>query len=133
MRYESEAGLCIDDPSPEEVDDYLGRLDGIDESYASLTDESGSYLQVGGGPDEFTIEVREVRPDGSFRHLKATRHEPDSAGRFLTIGGANVAVRADQVLDSSLVRRLVRTFALGRGADPAVSWDDMTAMFLEGS
>lgn len=120
----------MDDPTEADLDELLARLDGVDDSYASLTALDGSgYVQVGGGPMEFTVEVREERPDGTFRHLKAVRPAPDAAERRLAIGGAVVTVRADELLDSAAVRRIFRTFLGGRVATAPVAWRDMTAMF----
>ncbi len=74
-----------------------------------------------------------IRPYGTFRHLKASRREADPQERHLSIGGASVAVRADQVLDLSSVRHLFHSFFRGQGADAVVVWHDMTAMFHEGA
>lgn len=106
MRYESESGLRLDAPSADEIDESLGQLDGEKNSFAYFTKPDGSYIQVGGGPTDFIVEVREYRTGGSFRHLRASRRiEPGSKHR-LTIGGANVSVRTDQILDLQSVRQL---------------------------
>src|SRR3954454_3869937 len=99
MRYESESGLRLDDPSDAQLDQVLGQLDGVNNSYASLTKSDGSYIQVGGGPTDFTVEVRVFSPDGSFRHLKAAHRKELGNEHRLTIGGASVSVRTDQILD----------------------------------
>ncbi len=59
MFYESELGTRVDDPSESQIEELLGQLEGVDESYASLTDDAGNYVQVGSGPDEFTVELRD--------------------------------------------------------------------------
>jgi hypothetical protein len=129
--YESQSGTLVRDPSPSDVDFLLGQLDGADNSYASLTASNGSYVQAGGGPTGFTAEVREVHPDGSFRHLKATVPGTGAQARRLTIGGADVSVRADQVLDLTLVREIFRSFLQDGQADSRVVWRDITSMFRE--
>ena len=135
MRFESEAGLRLDDPAPGELDEALARLDGVDNSYATLTSPDGrGYVQAGGGPDLFTVELREVYADGAFRHLKAARPDDrrDGAGeRRLTIGGADVTVRADEAVDLAAVRHLFRAFLAGRATTAPVVWRDITAMFRD--
>lgn len=134
LRYESEAGVRIDDPADGELDALLARLDGVDDSYASLTAvDGGAYVQAGGGPTEFTVEVRETRPDGTFRHLKAARPAGGAAERRLTIGGAEVTVRADEVLDLPTVVQVFRAFLGGRVAAAPIVWHDITAMFAGAS
>jgi len=132
-RYESQSGILRDDPSEDELDQLLSDLDGVDNSYASLTAPDGSYVQAGGGPDDFTVEIRDVRPQGTFLHLKATTAPSNPEERQLTIGGESVKVRADQVLDLPTVRQIFRFFLREHRADPRISWQDMTAMFEEPS
>ena len=130
LRYESESGVQLDDPSAGELDALLARLDGVDDSYASLTAADGSgYVQAGGGPTEFTVELRETRPDGTFRHLKAARPDGGAAERQLAIGGGDVTVRADEVLDRAAVGQVFRAFLSGRVVAAPVLWHDVTAMF----
>jgi hypothetical protein len=131
MRYESQSGMPLDDPSEYDLHEALSCLDGVDNSYASLTAPDGSYIQVGGGPIEFTVEMREVGDNGVFRHLKAAvpRHNANASEHQLTVGGASVSVRADQVLDLPTVRKLFRSFLRRQKADAGVAWQDMSAMF----
>lgn len=130
VRFESESGTPVDDPSEGELEELLTRLDGVDDSYASLTALDGSgYVQVGGGPAGFTVEHRETRTDGTFRHLKAARPGGATAERQLTIGGADVTVRADEVLDLPAVIQVFRAFLGGHVPAAPVVWHDITTMF----
>lgn len=129
MQFESESGIRINNPSEGDLDEYLGELEGVDNSYAYLTAPDGSYVQVGGGPSEFTVELREIKPDGTFRHLKARRAETNPAERHLNIGGASVSVRADQVLDLDTVRKIFRSFRTDKKIDASLKWRDITEMF----
>ena len=129
--FESENGTVAKDPDAEAVDKLVRDLDGAGNSYASLTLADGSYIQVGGGPDEFTVELRQVRPARPFRHFKAevkgSTKKPRK--RKLPIGGSQVSVESNQVLDRSTVVRLFRFFLQEHGTDPSVEWKDMTDMF----
>src|SRR5258707_797533 len=104
-RYESQSGVLVDDPTEHDLDQLLGTLDGVDNTFASLTTRDGSYVQVGGGPTEFTVEMRKVSPKSAFRHLKAALPNGSRDVRQLNIGGVRVSVRTDQVLDLATVRQ----------------------------
>jgi hypothetical protein len=129
MRLETENGTGLDDPSPFALRQALSALDGVTNSYASLTAADGSYIQAGGGPSEFTLEIREHKPDGSFRHLKANRDPADVANRFLEIGGSRVSVQAGQIVDLGTVVNSFLVFANSKAPDRDLRWDDITAMF----
>lgn len=130
-RYESESGTCFDNPSEDMLDQLLAQLDGIGNSYASLTASDGNYVQAGGGPTVFTVEKREIRQDGTFRHLKATLATEEQDERRIIIGGSSVSVRADQLLDLPTVQQIFRAFHRGLTPSPSVVWQDITSMFQE--
>ena len=129
IRYESESGITFDNPTDEDLDHLLAQLDGVDNSYASLTRLDGSYLQTGGGPTTFTVEERRTRPGGMFCHLKAFHAGRGSEARSIVVGGARVSVRADQLLDLPTVQEIFRSFRRGIPTPPKVIWKDITAMF----
>lgn len=131
MRYESQSGFVVDDPSDAQLDELLGRLDGRNNSFASLTAHEGSYIQVGGGPDEFTVEIREILPNRTYRHLKARNVGRASNNWQLTVGGASVSVREDQLLDLKMVRELFGYFGKKQSPATTVDWEDITKMFHE--
>lgn len=133
LTYESESGTHVSDPSESELDSLLRELDGDTDSYSSLTAANGSYIQVGGGPTAFTVEVREVAANGEFRHLKAKLAKESRAKRRLVIGGESVSVTADQVLNFEDMRKLVFAFWQERKADSNFQWDDITSMFSRSS
>jgi hypothetical protein len=131
VRYECQSGTLRDDPTEDEIVQLLLDLDGVDNSYASLTVSNGGYIQVGGGPDEFTVEIREVGADRTFRQLKAGQFPPNPDERQLTIGGEPVTVRADQVLDLATTQRAFKQYLHDRRPDPLLSWTDMTDTFRD--
>jgi hypothetical protein len=130
-RYESESGTCLDNPSQDVMDQLLAQLDGVSNSYASLTAPDGSYVQAGGGPAAFTVERREIREDGTFRHLKAALPSGEHGERRLVIGGSSVSVRADHLVQLPTVQQIFRSFGKGLTPPPIVMWQDITSMFLE--
>lgn len=132
-KFESQNGSMSDGPDDQALEQLLRSLDGANNSFASLTMPDGSYLQAGGGPVEFTVEARLIPPGLPFRHLKAgvTANQGESDNHRLSIGGADVLVPLNQVLDIPTVCRLFRHFLHGRGLDPSVVWHDITSMFDE--
>ena len=128
MRYESESGTQVENPTERQLEELLYELDGVTDSFASLTAPNGSYIQVGGGPTAFTVELREVGNSGTFRHLKATLPNGGRTERHLIIGGERVSVRENQIIDAETMLRLFRTFLRSQNADASVEWEDITTM-----
>ncbi len=129
LRYESESRQQIENPTESDLERLLSELDGSLSSYASLTSSDGSYIQAGGGPDVFTVEIREMRQGGSFRHLKAAHGKMQNTRSVLSIGGANVEVDASELLTYSDMLQLFRYFLRERAPDPSFEWHDLTPMF----
>ncbi|MFL5328499.1 MAG: hypothetical protein ACJ8C4_06255 [Gemmataceae bacterium] len=132
IKLESQSGVTLENPTPAEIERVLDGLDGVDESYASLTQRDGSYIQVGGGPSEFTVELRKIGTSGSFCHLKAYRNDMDLIGdTVLIIGGVPVNIKTNQKLNLSMVKRLFTSFTTFKEFDRGISWLDISQMFVE--
>lgn len=129
--YESESGVLLENPSEEDIDVLLSQIDGVSISYASLTATDGSYVQVGGGPNVFTVEVRVMEQRGVFRHLKATLPSEKADQHCLMIGGSSVYVRENQLLNLASVQQIFRSFRHGIKRCSCVIWQDITSMFQE--
>lgn len=125
-----EGGAKIDNPMKEQVAEELDLLDGVDKTFLILENNKGNYIQVGGGADEFTVEVRIYSSAEDFRHWKAEKKDVNSAElKMLYIGGMDVRVIERQVLDIYMVQRLFESFLDGELLCECVQWSDMTAMF----
>jgi hypothetical protein len=130
MIYNSENGTCIDKIEIKNIKNYILELNGSSNSYASLEKENGSYIQVGGGSTEFTVEVREYEDDGRFTHRKAQRiGDRNSEKRSIVISGSNVTVTNNQVLDTNEVIVLFQQYMNGSPFPKNVDWIDITGMF----
>ncbi len=132
MVFESQNGRRIVGPEKQQVLEAIAKLDGVGNSYASLEDDQGNYIQVGGGPIEFTVEVRITAQDGTFAHWKAGLLNSKSDGeKRIIISGSVVRVKSDQVIDINTVKRLFEAFIDGDKLPDIVRWHDMTEMFYD--
>lgn len=112
-----QGGPRIETPTSAELSRALLRLNGRTCTFACLERQDGSgYMQVGGGPTEFTVEVRRTEANGSFTHWKAARPGTggDAGVRHLHIGGQVVTVQACETLSYHTVSQLFGEF--GRAA-----------------
>jgi hypothetical protein len=130
MIFEMENGVRSQDIREHDLVNHLRKINGSSNSYAALEKEDGSYIQVGGGPLEFTAEVREYFPDGSFTHWKARQKYSAYSGKSkIVISGSLVEVYANQILDLETVILLFKSFLKGENLPTTVEWDDITTMF----
>lgn len=130
MKYEAENGTLILDIQETGLEEQLRLLNGTSNSYASLENSQGDYIQVGGGPNQFTVESRVYMEPNQFVHKKARSKLSQSASiRKIRIGGSAVKVRQDQILDEHQVVVLFSLFLKGANFPDCVGWDDITDWF----
>ena len=65
----SEAYAEIPLPPDVSVEDALARLDPLENSFYILSLDGESYMQCGGGPTAFTVEVRFADAGGKHRRI----------------------------------------------------------------
>lgn len=96
-------------------------------SYLYLTDQIGSYIQVGGYGDSFTVEKRVYTDCESYVHQKAgyTNGEKTNADGCVVIAGNQVKVKQNQILSGETVRQLFQDFFQGTATVDSVEWTDM--------
>lgn len=130
--FESENGETLLDPSKQQVFDELKKLDGVRRSYAYFTDDRDCYIQVGGGPVEFTVEIRHIKLDGTFRHWKASLQTlKNDENKNIIISGTVVHLKSSQLLDKKKVKELFGAFVDGDKLPKKVEWNDITKMFVK--
>lgn len=130
MIFESENGKRILNPTKQQVINALEELDGVGNSYSLLEDDNQTYIQVGGGPVEFTVEVRKTNIDGSFTHWKAECfHSNVDIKKSIIISGSPVHIMANQVFDLHLVKKVFEAFMDGDYLPKIVQWIDITNIF----
>lgn len=131
MILESESGVQIINPAKQQIIDRLNALDGVHNSFVILEDETESYIQAGGGPGEFTVEVRIYDSNHEFIHWKAQyQHSNNRNIKTISIAGASVKVQVNQILTIETAEELFADFAEGNFLSPKVTWADITSMFI---
>lgn len=127
----SENGKKLLNPTKTQVFAELLKLDGVRISYISLEDDRENYIQVGGGPREFTVEVRIISSNGRFTHWKAELFNSKNNNiRSIIISGSKVQVKSNQVIELDMVSLLFESFIDGEYLSAIVKWTDMTEMFI---
>lgn len=130
MIFESENGVHSEKIRKSDLEIYIRMIDGSSNSYAVLEKEDGSYMQVGGGPLEFTVEVRQYLSSGGFTHKKAKQKDSISSGTMkIIISGSLVDIQTNQVMNLETVILLFKSFLDGEVLPTTVEWDDITNMF----
>ncbi|MCB2362491.1 hypothetical protein [Clostridium estertheticum] len=127
----TENGYKILNPTKQQIANEICDLDGVDNSFAVLENDTESYIQVGGGPDDFTVEVRLYSIDGNFTHWKAEYQQTSSIDmKNILISGSFVKVQESQILNIKTVQNLFESFADSDFLAKIVKWTDMTSMFI---
>lgn len=131
MLLEVEGGYKIENPTKGQVFNELSSLDGVDKTFIVLENNLGCYIQVGGGSDEFTVEVRIYSSANEYKHWKAERSNIETTKmRSINIAGSQVNVKQSQVLNENTVQKLMESFIDGELLCACVKWSDITSMFL---
>ena len=132
MILELENGNKINNPTEAEILEAVELLDGVDNSYLSLEDENGNYIQVGGGKINFKVEVREIFNLNEFCHWEAEDKEVESNNLCTVfISGRTVAIREKNIIGRDLIISLLKDFLLGIKLSSRVNWKDITDMFKD--
>lgn len=131
MIFESQNSTRKENIKKTELKNCLMKINGTTNSYAVLERQDGSYIQVGGGPIEFIVEIRKYLEDGDFIHYRASNRNPDSSGaKHLVISGAVVAVQSNQILFLEEVILLFNSYLNDDELSSFVDWVNITEMFL---
>lgn len=100
-------------------------------SFASLTDDSGNYLQVAGGGVTCMLEKRDA---SAKRHYRAY-HEVDRPihpdGTLLVFGGGEIPLKGDEWFAAPLVAEAFVSFLKNEALPDSIKWRDVTDLFPE--
>ena len=123
MKLEMERLEALVDPTDSQLKKRLLKLRSYGpNSYASLTDEAGNYLQVAGGGVTCMIEKFDV---AASERLRAFHNQPSPVfpdGTVLAFSGGELALRADEWFQAAAVVDVFLCFKHGRPFGPGVHW-----------
>lgn len=130
MRLEVEGRAPRENPTAAEVRAAVLKLRSCGpSSFASITDDRGSYLQVGGGGVGCVLERRDVVEGRHYRgyHDSPSKVFPD--GTVLPFGGGTVAMKADEWFTARVVADGFVAFLEERPLPESIRWRDISSMF----
>lgn len=79
-------------------------------SFASLTREDGSYLQVAGGGQTCILELRMTSDDTHLRAYLVPPRVPFEGGQTILFGGGQLTARPDEILGVDGIVEIFRAF-----------------------
>lgn len=127
MRLEVEGKKPVDGPTEAQVRAAIMGLRSYGPaSFASLTDEGGSYLQVAGGGVGCLLEHRDAV---SGRHFRAYHDAPSKVfpdGTVLVFSGGKMPLKADEWFAARVVVETFLAFLAGSPLPESIRWRDVT-------
>ena len=102
-------------------------------SFAILSSESGSYVQVAGGSQTCVIEVRDVATGRHYRAHQSQPHPVFSDGTKLAFGAGTVVLQGDEWFTAAQATSVLTEFRAGVLLPTAApGWRDVTEVILRG-
>lgn len=127
MRLEVEHNPTIVNPSEKEVRSAIIALRSYGpSSIASLTDEAGSYLQVGGGGVTCLIERRDAATGKHFRGHYDLPSKVFPDGTILAFGANKIRMAANEWFDRTMVADAFAAFLRGEELPTSIKWREVT-------
>ena len=123
MKFEIEAKADISAPTPAQISRAIKSLRSYGpSSYASLTNESGSYVQIAGGGVTCMVEHFDASTGGRSRafHGKPSSVFPD--GTILAFRAGNIPMRSDEWFMSTQVIDIFLAFLSHASFPTYVHW-----------
>ncbi|MCO5410797.1 hypothetical protein [Ralstonia mojiangensis] len=123
MKLEVEGKAGISNPTAAQVARAIRSLKSYGRSsYASLTNESGSYVQVAGGGVSCMVELFDTPTAVRSRafHDKPNAARPD--GTILVFGAGNIPLRSDEWFMANQVVEIFLAFHAAARFPSYVSW-----------
>jgi len=123
-------------PDKDTVKENILRMTGgYNESTAFLIwEEDGSYLQMGGTPSGYTVEIRIYGENGSFVHKKARYHDfadEEIKEAVIYIDGFAVTDQNNRILTGEDAAACMIAFGERKVFPGKFAWDDITDWFIE--
>lgn len=118
----------------QEVKNRLEKMNAKNRSFLYLTDQTGSYIQIGGyksllKSDKFTVEMRRYIDPITYKHQVADNGLKKSSGDEekveVMIAGNKIMINASQVLNLETAIQLFQDFYSGTSNMDPVFWTDL--------
>ena len=125
MRLQREGSRSIEKPTEAEIRHALSLTKS---SFASLTADDGSYVQVAGGPGLFALEFH----DASGRHFRGRQAQPKVKfpdGTTLSFSGGTLTLAQREWFLIDQVTKVLVAFSSGQGAPSFVEWQPLNEQF----
>jgi|ERR1700691_208201 hypothetical protein len=130
MRLEAEKRTPTDNVKEKKIRATLSALRSYGpSSFASLTDESGSYLQVAGGGPHCLLERYNAPEDKFYRAYLDTKHKVFADGTVLAFGGGELKLLSDEWISIAVVIDAFLAFLHHSGLPAGIKWRDVTKNF----
>ena len=127
MRLDAEGRPAIDTPSTAQVTKVIERLRSYGPcSFASLTDDVGNFVQVGGGGVTCVVERKDAKTGLIFRAHGSRPHPLFQEGDVLAFSGGNVHLRADEWLTAAKALEVFLAFRDGQPPPADLGWRDIS-------
>lgn len=95
-------------------------------SFASLTRQDGSYVQVAGGKQKCLIEKRNIIDSTHWRAYHAEPALPSGEIQVLNFGGGQMTMTVDEVFSVGDVVSVWRAFFEAEPFPAGIMWRDVT-------
>lgn len=109
------------------VKEKLEQMTVKNHSYLYLTNQTDSYIQVGGYGNTFTVEKRVYTGAMSYIHQKAEFPLLDRASKdgYVLIAGNRVKLKQNQILSKDIMTQLFLDFFQETQTVTTITWSDM--------
>ena len=123
MKLEVEGKAGISNPTAAQVARAIRSLKSYGRSsYASLTNESGNYVQVAGGGISCMVELFEVPTEVRSRAFHDKPNAARPGGTILVFGAGNIPMRSDEWFMANQVVEIFLAFHATAPFPSYVSW-----------
>jgi hypothetical protein len=128
--------LKVEGKRPEQVREFstvetaLRELDASGpHSFATLTRQDGSYVQVAGGKEKCLIEKRDIPHQMHWRAYWRPVSATSDSLQVITCGAGQITARADEIFSVEDVVSIWRSFCYNKPSASEVMWRSMSEIF----
>lgn len=95
-------------------------------SFASLSDDHGNYLQVAGGGITCMLERRDAVSGRHFRGFRLEKNSSYPDGTRLVFGAGEIALQSDEWFNHTEVAEVFTAFLCGSELPAFINWRDVS-------